>query len=366
MPDAERRANNSAMKRRSVHLERVAPTASAESKVQQRFRRLLEKVERLRERLRAWKDGRADIDREIAGYAAAFHRQGKLVRDLIRALDRAHPELSKADRVKVTRLIVDMTSAVLTESDDDDLKDIYNRHARGDFDAEKAADAAETLEQMREILEENGVDLGDDEITSLDELEERARAKLREQEPPPRPKSAKQVKAEARREDQRKTADKAVQEVYRALARAIHPDRELDPVERERKTRLMSEVNVAYEAKDLLRLLSLQLELDLVDAAAVSSMAEERLRQYSRILDEQTRHLAAELESAEAPYRGRLGSKIEPKHVIAKVRYDRGVIEDQTVFLARDLATFSDLRLLKAWLRAQDPHRYDGARTTSP
>lgn len=355
------------MKLRSVDLERVVPAAHTESKVQQRFRRLLEKVERLRTRLRAWKDGRADIDRELAAYAAAYHRQGALVRDLIRALDRAHPDLTKGERTKVTRLILDMTTAVLTEHDADDLKDIYNRHAGSDFDADKAADAAETVEQMRTILEDRGVDLGDVEINSLDELEKLARAKLREQEPPPRKKSAKQVKAEARLETERKSADKAVQEVYRALARAIHPDRELDPTERDRKTRLMSEVNVAYEAKDLLRLLALQLELELVDAVSAGSMAEERLQQYSRILDEQTRHLAAELESAEAQFRGRLGrARIEPKHVVAKIRYDRGVIADQSVFLARDLETFSDVRLLKAWLRAQDPHRYDGARTTSP
>lgn len=347
---------------RSVDLERVVAKAGhAESKVQQRFRRLLEKVERLRQRVRAWKDGRADIDREIAAYAAAFHRQGALVRGLIRALDRAHPELSKADRAKVTQLIIEMTTAVLTESDDVDLKDIYNRHARGDFDAEKAASDAETVEEMRSVLEDHGVDLGDVEIGSLDELEQLARAKLREQEPPPRKKTAKQVKAEARREDERKSADKAVQDVYRVLARAIHPDRELDPVERERKTRLMSEVNVAYEAKDLLKLLSLQLELEQVDAAAAESMAEDRLRHYSRILDEQTKQLAAELEHVEAPFRHRLGgSRIEPKHVVAKIRYDRGVIEDQSFYLARDLETFSDVRLLKAWLREQGRRRRYG------
>lgn len=348
-----------AMKPWSVDLERVVAKAGpAESKVQQRFRRLLEKVERLRQRLRTWKEARSDIDREISAYAAVYDRQGALLRDLIRALDRTHPELSQADRIKVTRLIVDMTVSVLTEDDDDELKAIYNRHTRGDFDAEKAGYDAEAVEEMRAALEDHGVDLGDVEITSLDELEQLARAKLREQEPPPRKKSAKQVKAEARREDERKSADKAVQEVYRALARAIHPDRELDPIERERKTRLMSEVNIAYEAKDLLRLLSLQLELELVDAATAATMAEDRLHHYARILDEQTRQLAAEIESAEAPFRGKLSrTHIEPKHVIAKIRYDRGTLEDQSLALAGDLETFSNVRLLKAWLRAQDRQR---------
>lgn len=352
------------MKPRSVDLERVvAKPGQAESKVQQRFRRLLARVEGLRTRVRAWKDGRADIDREIAGYAAAFHRQGKLVRALIRALDRAYQDLTKAERKKVTQLIVEMTTAVLTETDEDDLKDIYNRHTRGDFDADKARSDAETVEEMRSVLEDHGVDLGDVEINSLDELEQLAREKLREQAPPPRKKSAKQVKAEARKTDERKSADKAVQDVYRMLARAIHPDRELDPVERERKTRLMSEVNIAYEAKDLLKLLSLQLELEQVDAAQADSMAEERLQQYSRILDEQTRQLAAELETAEAPFRQQLGhranGRMDPRHVIVKIRYDRTVIEDQSVHLARDLETFSDVRQLKAWLREQARARRD-------
>lgn len=40
--------------------------------------------------------------------------------------------------------------------------------------------------------------------------------------------------------------------VFRQLASAVHPDRESDPDERDRKTALMSEANAAYANLDAL------------------------------------------------------------------------------------------------------------------
>ena len=47
----------------------------------------------------------------------------------------------------------------------------------------------------------------------------------------------------------------SIREVYRKLAGALHPDRESDPQERERKTALMQRVNQAYAKNNLLQLL---------------------------------------------------------------------------------------------------------------
>src|SRR6185436_12237903 len=92
-------------------------------------------------------------------------------------------------------------------------------------------------------------------------------------EPPKRRKakpSAKQLKAEA----EATHASQSVREVYRKLASELHPDRETDAAERERKTVLMQKVNQAYAAQDLLTLLQLQLDIEQITPQAINGMAE--------------------------------------------------------------------------------------------
>jgi hypothetical protein len=130
-------------------------------------------------------------------------------------------------------------------------------------------------------------------------------------------------------------------------------------VERARKTEAMREVNVAYEAKDLLRLLELQLELERMEPAQAdaSALAEERLRHYIRILDEQGKQLAVELEELELPFRLELGlapaERIAPAAVIARVRADAAEVRQQIATMERDAAVFRDVSRLKAWLKTQ-------------
>src|SRR5690606_20305824 len=93
-------------------------------------------------------------------------------------------------------------------------------------------------------------------------------------------------KAQAARE-----ASVSVREVYRKLVSALHPDREIDAAERKRKTRLMQRANQAYERNDLLELLALQIETEQIDAAALASVPEERLKHYNQVLLDQARVL---------------------------------------------------------------------------
>ena len=351
----------------SQHLERViAKIGGTESKAQQRFRKLLAKVEGLRQRLGLWTQHRADIDREVALYRVAYERHSKLGYEMVMTLDRAHAsdEMTKAERKKLAAFIIDLAEMMLARGGHAEMKAIYNRYAQTDFDAELAAAEAEEAEAMRVMVEDElGIFVEDEQAGSVEQLREAVRAQLDARDEEERAKKArrkktsKQAAAEARREDEKKSADKAVQEIYRALARALHPDHEPDPEERARKTRLMSEVNVAYEAKDLLKLLALQLELENIDAERAGSIAEEKLLHFTRILDEQAKQIAAELAGVEMPYRMELGlspaAVVTPDRVILRIRADVTLVEMQIERHRRDLATFADRTLLKQWLRAQ-------------
>lgn len=368
-PGPRRRAVGAGRPAGSQSLELVAAKgAHADSKLQQRFRRLLQKVDHLKQRVRAWKAARPDIDTEISLHTALVERLGRLGRDLVVLLDRAYPApgFSKADRKKLGALICSIAGELIEDGGHDDLKPLYNRYSRSDFDAEAEVADAESAGALRSMMEVFGVEFGDADVGSLDKLKAFTEAQLRgfeeevaaeEERRARRKKSAKQVAAEARREDSRRGTGKALQDVYRALAMALHPDREQDPDERARKTEVMREVNVAYEAKDLLRLLELQLELERVEPARADAIAEERLRRYNQILDDQAKQLAMELDELELPFRIELGlaplAPLAPADVVARIRADAEGVKQQIAAVSRDLEAFEDVTRLKAWLKTQ-------------
>jgi hypothetical protein len=146
---------------------------------------------------------------------------------------------------------------------------------------------------------------------------------------------------------------------------ALHPDLEADAAERARKTALMKEVNVAYEARDLLALLELQLRLEEADAARAGVIAEERVQRYNRLLGEQAKQLADELTALELPWRVQLDlaprARLTPARVIEAIRADTEAVRTRHAELRRDLESFRDARALKAWLRAETaPDRRGG------
>lgn len=92
---------------------------------------------------------------------------------------------------------------------------------------------------------------------------------------------------QAKLEREAKEASQSVRDIYRKLASALHPDREPDPARRAERTTLMQRVNIAYEAKDLLGLLTLQHEVEGLGGIDASALPEERLGVFNRVLGEQ-------------------------------------------------------------------------------
>ena len=114
-----------------------------------------------------------------------------------------------------------------------------------------------------------------------------------------RKKTAKQQAKEEQMQAEAAHLKKSIQEIYRKLATALHPDRETDPAERERKTALMQKVNVAYGNKDLLQLLELQLQVEQIDQAHVNNIAEDRLKHYNKIQQSIKKTLYAKMDAAQ-------------------------------------------------------------------
>jgi hypothetical protein len=131
-----------------------------------------------------------------------------------------------------------------------------------------------------------------------------------QQQAPPRG-NKRESAAAARKAQEQQQASLSVREIYRKLASSLHPDREADPLQRERKTELMQQINVAYQQADLLALLTLQMEVEQLNAASLAQLPEARLKHYNHVLKEQQQTLKSELQERTHALHQLLGSANE-------------------------------------------------------
>lgn len=186
-------------------------------------------------------------------------------------------------------------------------KELHDRHADLGFDAQNANEI-EVLKRMFE--HQTGLDLGDAEFDSeaelLDHVRERMSARSQADEAAaeaaeaaaaarPKRQSAAQKKRAAEREAVAAQAKASLREIFRKLASSLHPDRASDAADATRRTALMQRANAAYAKDDLLALLSLQLEIEQIDAAHLRKASDAQLQHFNAVLQEQLAELQAEL-----------------------------------------------------------------------
>ena len=339
------------------------------SKGQKTFNALIRQIEQGRARLAAWEIVMPRYRQKHASELQPLIDEAQALEiKTVHALDKAHGQhgLTKSERRKIATVITEMADDLLAVEDDAALKALYNKHSGFDYDAARASDEATLKSAVEDIF---GFDLGDDiDLSSPDGFMERAQEKLRQHQAQEnaahqarmereskRKKSPKQLARGAREQADAEQLKLSIREIYRKLASALHPDREPDPRERERKTVLMQKVNQAYDKNNLLLLLELQLELEQIDQDHINNVSEDRLKHYNQILREQFTELQHETLRVEAGFMAQF--MLDPfeapdpntiiKNLTAQIADTRLEIRD----LQRDLLTFEDVRTLKRWLK---------------
>ncbi len=339
------------------------------SKGQKAFNTLIRQIEKRRNRLVAWEAAGPVFQKKYLDELLPLERASTdLQVKMVSRLDDAGNQkgLTASERRMISELITGLAGELLEERDDPQLKAIYNRLGPSDYDSEAAAE----LEDMKSVLEAMlGVELGDDlDMNSPDEVLARAHARMQEQQAQEIAENqareerrangkntAKQLAAQARQEAEQAQLSQSIREVYRKLASALHPDRESDPQERERKTALMQRVNQAYAKNNLLQLLELQLELEHIDQSTINDISEDRLKHYNSILMEQLGELDQEIHHVEAGFRQAYGIPpfidVSPDTVVRNLAGDITELQHSIRDLEKDLLAFEDLRKLKTWLK---------------
>jgi hypothetical protein len=359
-----------------THPVRIVPDQAKPglSRAQQQFNTLIKKIDQQKQRLGQWSETIPKMQQmKATEFEPLLDTYEALQTQWVHLLDNAHanPVLKKRDKEKLSHLICETAIDLLAGGGDDaDLKAIYNRHSGSDFDQEDAELEAATGELMKSMMEGMfGMDFGDADVSSMEKMKafvEEKRESMRSE------REEHQREAEARRAKRKKTAKqqakeeqmqaeeanlkKSIQEIYRKLATTLHPDRETDPAERERKTALMQKVNVAYGNKDLLQLLELQLQVEQIDQAHVNNIAEDRLKHYNKILKDQLQQLQHEVQGIEMVWRMQFNlppfATVSPKAVMDQMQAEIRQLKREVAVIKQDLHTFQDIELLKNRLKS--------------
>ena len=244
---------------------------------------------------------------------------------------------------------------------------LHDRHSPASL-REKAQDHAAHLRAMVEDALGKPLDM-DGQDGSLDPLEAMMRA-AREQlhQAAQEDDEAQQAAAQARKkknpgpaqrkaEQAQEDADTVLRQVYRQLASALHPDRERDPAEQQRKTALMSEANAAYAKQDLMALLHLQLRIAQADSQDLLQQPEERIAAMSLLLKQQAAELESELMARRQHLQDAFELDFHQAPTAATLRREleqqEKDLKDELAFMAQDLALVQDDAGFKRWLKAQ-------------
>ena len=339
------------------------------SKAQKAFNNLIKLIEKKRKRLASWDAVVPPYQQKYASELLPLLETSVALQiKRVHCLDRVSDQksLSKTERRIIANLITEWAGELVAGRDDAALKAIYNKHSHSDYDSEEAAAAQGIKSALEEAL---NIELGDDlDLNSPEDLLKAAQAQLQEKQmhydaeqearearQAKRKKSVKQLAQEARQQAEQDQVSQSIREVYRKLASALHPDRETDPQERERKTALMQRANQAYGKNNLLQLLELQLELEHIDQSVINNIGEDRLKRYNKILSEQLVELEQEIQYVEGGFRARFDISpfvnVSPANLMRHLASDIVGTQEAIRNLENDLLALDDIKSLKAWLK---------------
>jgi hypothetical protein len=340
--------------------------ARSPSKGQKSFNTLIEKIEERRATLSDWEAFDGDFRRKYNDeFVPLRHGFDALRTQLVHRLDQSHDlkDLTKAERQTITDLISHIAGDLLVSVDDPGIAEVYRRYSTLDAQVEPAALGevhGATVFEM-DSPQETTPGSADDVLRHVQEQldqqgeRERIHREAREAYHAKRKKTPKRDAAEERARAEQAEVHQSIREVYRKLASALHPDREADPVERERKAGLMQRVNQAYASKSLLDLLEIQLELEHIDQASLDNVSEDRLKRWNTILKEQLRGLDQELMEIEGGYRARCGMSpvlaVSPRIVRRALTTNITHLREGVRAFQQDLRVFDDINRLKSWLK---------------
>lgn len=356
----------------NTHIVRIDSSRNAKplSKAQKQFNALSKKIEKLKSQLAEWQnDVSLHQQKNYHEYVKLSDAYNVCQFEMVQLLDSAydHKIFKRLEKKKLKYLLSSILDILIVERPTDEVKALHDKYSEISY--EKKNEVDDTMCSMIEDM--FGFKVDDDmDLRSPEDLFAHMESKMREENAQPqqqkqtrgrnhrnpgRKPSAAQVAKARQQEAEQQDIRKSLQAVYRKLAATLHPDREQDGAERERKTELMQRINIAYNKKDLLQLLELQLETEQIDRSHINAISDNHLQHYIKILKEQCRDLEQAIEESLFACGPQFAfsnfRNTSPKKVMAEMDQELEELRDDLEAIQIDLRLFEDFTALKAMLR---------------
>jgi len=287
------------------------------SKNQQAFNTLTQKIEKLQKEI---EKKQLQFDAAMKMYGTAFYEatKKKLAAEykIIVVLFEIYKseKLSKTNQRYLKNILeehLEKYFSAVAAVPDDTIKAIFSCIAGMNYDKIREKEKAEGMEEIKRMFEEididtEGVDFSDDAVlaakiaeanekmTALEAEQAKAMEEKEKRKAQKKKKNHKQVEYEKQEAEVTAAKQKNISTIYRQLAKLFHPDLEQDAVLKAEKEILMKELTAAFEAKDLHKLLTLELKWIHKENDHLTSLADDKLVIYLQLLKQQASDLEQE------------------------------------------------------------------------
>ena len=334
---------------------------------QTRFNKLLARVDTLTRGIEA---ARAQGDAHRPTFMRLIPplelRCRELMHEMIMFLDqRLKHESQKGFTAKdqqLAREIICSLTIVFARSGDVAMQAIFDAHSDQSFDEIDREQAAEMQAMFDDVLKGDTLKL--DPSATAEEVMRAGAERMRERE------EARFEKRNARKTKRNQASrgenggqtqhdpETVLRTLYRQLASKLHPDRERDPLERDRKNALMSQANAAYEKRDLMTLLKLQFMVEQLDSDSTVGMATEKMAALTQLLKEQVQTLEDELAQTQGQLAYEFGlppfASFSAPSLERSLNDQRRDLQAEVSQMESDVARVtSDVAEFKRWLKEQ-------------
>lgn len=339
------------------------------SPAQKRFNKLLDSIDTFKAQI-------AEAQRLVDTYRVLYNdtltplqaQNNAAMRRMALLLDErlARKGLSPAQKKSLIEILCGLCE-LLAASGDEAMAALHDKYSPQSLREIKEAESARIRNMMKTALGDRlDVDLEDeslDPMARLDAFLSAAKAKQADEEEQAqrrhaakaskKPPTAAQRKAGQQHED----AKLVLRQIYRQLASVLHPDREKDPAEHQRKTALMSQANAAYAQQDLVMLLHIQQRIEQLEPGAISDMPEARIAAMTTLLKQQAAELEDELFGRQEQLRQAFNLDFFEKPTDASLQrnlaQEAEALEEMGLQMEEDLQMVQDDAGLKRWLKFQ-------------
>ena len=284
----------------------IKPGSIPLSKEQQAFNRLTRRIEKLQKQIPDEAKKLEDLNNLFQNEVfSKVLEMGRLKINLCHLLDKKRTEikLPALQNQKLDHLLLDLLDDAFSVIEPDDAtKELYKKYSRSSYEEELSSQEWALKEGFTDMLyKQYGLKLDPSMLTENPDFEKIQEELKKQWEQKERLKKAKrktkkQLEKEELEQQKEALKNKSIRSIYVALAKILHPDTEPDEALKQEKEEMMKQVTVAYENRDLMQLLQLEMQWLKKHDDSLSKMEASTLNVYIQLLKDQVKELEHELD----------------------------------------------------------------------